>query len=338
MTSKAAGLAAAVTAAATGLYLLYRSEVARRQQEEVTAAFAEYSDSALHLVATDMDGTLLSPAAAEGHANGYLSQRTIDTARSMAAEGVIVCIATGRPAPALEDHVKALGISLPCICFNGAAVLRMHADGRPLESLWTRPLATDAVVAVLAFADAEGLCCSYSLLERAVASCATPAQRALLEEYMRLEGVTQRVVGSTAELADLPEPPLKMVLLTPTPDATAARARTALGGLAHVVAAEMHVEFLTPGVNKGAALAWLCAREGLSCAHAVTFGDNHNDAEMLRAAGLGCAMSNAKPEVKQAADVTLAWSNAEDGVARQCEKLRAEGRLRPLRPQGTRER
>jgi len=33
--------------------------------------------------------------------------------------------------------------------------------------------------------------------------------------------------------------------------------------------------------------------------------------------------------------VTLAWSNAEDGVARQCEKLRAEGRLRPLRPQGT---
>ena len=88
-------------------------------------------------------------------------------------------------------------------------------------------------------------------------------------------------------------------------------ARRALGGLAHVVSAEMHVEFLTPGVNKasapctlsksterhrghilhiflgvnqGAALAWLCAREGLGCAHAVTFGDNHNDAEMLRAA------------------------------------------------------
>ena len=55
------------------------------KQEEVSA-FAEYSDSPLHLVATDMDGTLLSPTAAtEGHANGYLSQRTIDTARSLAA-------------------------------------------------------------------------------------------------------------------------------------------------------------------------------------------------------------------------------------------------------------
>ena len=217
MASKAAGLAAAVTAAATGLYLLYQSEVARRQQDEVTSAFAEYSDSPLHLIATDMDGTLLSPAAAaEGHANGYLSERTIDTARSLAAEGVIVCIATGRPAPALVDHVEALGISLPCICFNGAAVLRMHADGRPLESLWTRPLAADAVAAVLAFANAEGLCCSYSLLDRAVASCATPTQRALLDEYMQLEGVTQQVVSTTAELLELPDPPLKMVLRTPT--------------------------------------------------------------------------------------------------------------------------
>jgi len=332
MTSRAAGLAAAVTAAATGLYLLYQSDFARRQQDEVHAAFAEYSDSPLHLIATDMDGTLLSPAAAtEGHANGYLSERTISTARSLAMAGVIVCIATGRPAPALVDHVMALGISLPCICFNGAAVLRMHADGRPPESLWACPLATDAVAAVLAFADAEGLCCSYSLLDRAVAACATPAQRALLDEYMRLEGVAQQVVSTTAELASLPEPPLKMVLLTPTPDASAARASRALGGLVHVVSAEMHVEFLMPGVNKGGALAWLCAREGLSCAHAVAFGDNHNDVEMLRAAGLGCAMSNAKPEVKQAADVTLRWSNAEDGVARQCEKLRAEGRLRPRR-------
>ena len=40
------------------------------------------------------------------------------------------------------------------------------------------------------------------------------------------------------------------MLLTPTPDASAARARAALGARAHVVAAEMHVEFLSPGVDK----------------------------------------------------------------------------------------
>ena len=89
----------------------------------------------------------------------------------------------------------------------------------------------------------------------------------------------------------------------------------------------MHIEFLTPGVHKGSALAWLCKEQRLAPSSVVSFGDNHNDIEMLRASGLGVAMANAKAEVKAAADLTLAWSNDEDGVARQVELLRAEGRL-----------
>ena len=208
--SKAALAAAA--AVAGGLYVLYQREFSRRQQDEVSEAFEDATDHPLHLVATDMDGTFLSPAVAvtDGHANGYLSGRSIAAAQSLTASGVLFCIATGRPAPALQEHVAALGLSLPCICFNGAAVLRMHADGRPPDALWTRPLDAGAVAAVLEFANAEGLCVSYSLLDHAVAACAGASQRALLDEYMRLEGVTQRVVSSSAELASLP-PPLKMV-------------------------------------------------------------------------------------------------------------------------------
>ncbi len=48
-------------------------------------------------------------------------------------------------------------------------------------------------------------------------------------------------------------------------------------------------------------------------------GDNYNDIDMLKYAGLGVAMGNAPEEVKQAADfVTL--SNEEDGVAAALEK------------------
>ena len=67
---------------------------------------------------------------------------------------------------------------------------------------------------------------------------------------------------------------------------------------------------------------------GLSCAQAVAFGDNHNDVEMITSVGLGVAMANAKLAVKQAADVTLEWSNADEGVARMCERLREQGRLK----------
>ena len=59
----------------------------------------------------------------------------------------------------------------------------------------------------------------------------------------------------------------------------------------------------------------------------MAFGDNHNDIEMLQAAGMGVAVANAKPQVKEAADVKLVWTNAEDAVARYCEWLQIEGRL-----------
>ena len=49
-------------------------------------------------------------------------------------------------------------------------------------------------------------------------------------------------------------------------------------------------------------------------------GDGGNDTAMVRAAGLGVAMANAFPEVKEAADYITA-SNNQDGVGRAVEKF-----------------
>ena len=308
-------------------YMAEQEAIRAKRAAKEAALEAELAAMPLHLVATDMDGTFLMPATdAEGHANGSIGERSTKLVAALVAEGVIFAIATGRPAPALQAHIDALGVALPCICFNGAAVLRMAPSARP-EALHLKPLAAKAVSAVLAFADAEALCASYSLFDRAVACCAGDEQTALLDEYMRLEGVRQEVVGSSKQLAALADPPLKIVLLTKTPDALAARAKKAVKGV-HVVAAEMHIEFLAPGVHKGTALSWLCEREGVGLEACAAFGDNHNDVEMIRAVGFGVAMANAKPAVKQAADVTLEWSNADEGVARMCEQLREQGRLK----------
>ena len=52
----------------------------------------------------------------------------------------------------------------------------------------------------------------------------------------------------------------------------------------------------------------------------MAFGDNFNDIDMIRYAGLGVAMGNAADEVKEVADyITL--SNEEDGVAAAIEKF-----------------
>lgn len=58
----------------------------------------------------------------------------------------------------------------------------------------------------------------------------------------------------------------------------------------------------------------------LSLEEAIAFGDNHNDYEMLKAAGMGIAVGNAKPEIlKIAKQVT--HQNTEDGVAKSLQQL-----------------
>ena len=51
-------------------------------------------------------------------------------------------------------------------------------------------------------------------------------------------------------------------------------------------------------LGKGQAVAWLARHLGIDREQVMCFGDNTNDASMLRAAGVGVAMGNAVAELK----------------------------------------
>jgi Cof subfamily protein (haloacid dehalogenase superfamily) len=74
-----------------------------------------------------------------------------------------------------------------------------------------------------------------------------------------------------------------------------------------------YLEILPSGVNKGVALEELAEYLGLSLDEIVCFGDNPNDLEMIRTAGLGVAMDNAHEELKANADL-IAPPHGEGGV------------------------
>ena len=84
------------------------------------------------------------------------------------------------------------------------------------------------------------------------------------------------------------------------------------------------VEIGPAGIDKGTALAWLCAHLQVDAADVVAFGDEFNDHEMLRWAGRGIAMANANPATRDLADEVTA-SNADDGVAVALERILADG-------------
>jgi hypothetical protein len=67
-------------------------------------------------------------------------------------------------------------------------------------------------------------------------------------------------------------------------------------------------------VSKAKGLEVLSGILGIKREEIIAVGDNFNDLEMLRFAGLGVAMGNAPETVKQKADFVTA-KNDEDGVA-----------------------
>ncbi|MBA1341929.1 MAG: Phosphoglycolate phosphatase [ANME-2 cluster archaeon] len=66
------------------------------------------------------------------------------------------------------------------------------------------------------------------------------------------------------------------------------------------------VHIKTVDVNKGTALVSVAEMMGLDTGDFVAIGDSANDIEMIRTAGLGVAVGNAHPALKDAADLVTA--------------------------------
>jgi Cof subfamily protein (haloacid dehalogenase superfamily) len=83
---------------------------------------------------------------------------------------------------------------------------------------------------------------------------------------------------------------------------------------------ENFLEIVKNDVSKGTALAKLCSLENICMSNVMAFGDNLNDLDMIKYAGLGIAVDNANEELKsQARFVTK--SNIEDGFAHACREI-----------------
>ncbi len=76
-----------------------------------------------------------------------------------------------------------------------------------------------------------------------------------------------------------------------------------------------YLEVVPAGICKGRALEELCRRLNLPLEDSIAVGDEANDISMIRTAGTGIAMRNARPEVKAAADCITRLDNNHDAIA-----------------------
>ena len=132
--------------------------------------------------------------------------------------------------------------------------------------------------------------------ERVYVDRLDPQSRAYLER----DGITAEEVG---DLDTVPQDPVK-VWVVGNPE----RLLSLEGELARrapkvrwVFSERDFLELLPWGVSKGTALRTVCAVLGVPLREVVAVGDNPNDLEMLQAAGLGVAVADAHPAVREAA-------------------------------------
>ena len=86
--------------------------------------------------------------------------------------------------------------------------------------------------------------------------------------------------------------------------------------LSHCVSARWHPEFTditSVEADKGKGIRAIAQHKGFDPDHTIAFGDGGNDLSMIIQAGIGVAMANATPELKQHADY-ITGSVDDDGI------------------------
>lgn len=271
-------------------------------------------NAAPRLIISDIDGTFITSA-------GRVSERLRGVVSRAVASGAHFGLATGRPHRWLLPVLEQLPIAPVCVCANGAVVYDPAQD-RVIHAFELAPSAMAEVVDV-AERVLAGVAHGYGV-ERVGSSALDPEEECFIitPEYNRDAWDSSFGVADTPTLISQPAAKLLVrcsamtsaqmyKLIAPHIDPT----------LAHVTYSmdEGLLEVSCPGVNKAAGATYLAELYGVTATEAIAFGDMPNDLELLRWAGLGVAMGNAKDVLRDAADHVTA-TNDEYGVARVLER------------------
>ena len=84
-------------------------------------------------------------------------------------------------------------------------------------------------------------------------------------------------------------------------------------GTEEVLVEYCYTEITNKNVNKWTALEYIMKEKNIDRSEVVAIGDNINDKEMIEEAGLGVAMGNSTPVIKEVANVEVGTNN-EEGV------------------------
>ena len=259
------------------------------------------------LIALDMDGTVLT-------SEKVISPRTAAAMHKALDSGKEVMFATGRCPAEMREHFAAFPKMTYAMCLSGALVQNIRTG----ETLADITISLDLAEQVLKLA--EGLDAMVSVY--AGDDVFVEKRRRGNMAYFGCQCFAALYEGCAIWVDDIHEAleqrgnQVHKINFYCHTEADWKRAGELLSDLPLSFASGIpnNFEISPQGVNKGRGLEMLCEAVGIPIEQAIAVGDEGNDLAMIRAAGLGVAMGNAIPPVKDAADAHTADCD-HDGVA-----------------------
>lgn len=256
----------------------------------------------IELIAIDLDDTLLTSDMIITESN----KKSISNAQ---AKGVIICLASGRPTSAMLPIAKELGIMNTgyIISYNGASIIDLSTQKEIYSSAVAKELAHELI----------------ELSKKHQVHIHTYVDGKIVTEqenrWTTIEStITGMPVEAVSSLKDKVEGEVVKLLMLETPERIEELQKQLKpivdNKLTMFVSKPFFLEFMCHGTDKGTSLAKLAKHLHIPQTETMAIGDSYNDLSMIEWAGVGVAMNNAAPDIKNVADF-VTNDNNNSGVA-----------------------
>ncbi|SHK25981.1 hypothetical protein SAMN02745163_03511 [Clostridium cavendishii DSM 21758] len=268
----------------------------------------------IKVIILDVDRTLTT-------SKNIVSEKTKDALIKAQELGIILVLASGRPISGLMDLSRELKMDKNhglLVSFNGSKVFDCETN----EVLFNETMSVEDGRAILEHMKKFDV---IPMIDKDDYMYVTD----VFNNEIHFNGQTWNIVQYESrggkfklcekdDLAAFLDYPLNKILTAGEPEYLQENYKEMMAPfkdtLSCMFTAPFYFEFTANGIDKAKALDSVLIPMGYKREEMIAFGDGHNDASMLKYAGIGVAMGNAVDDLKAIADeVTL--SNEEDGIA-----------------------
>ena len=285
------------------------------------------------LIAIDLDGTLLNEYS-------VIPETTIEVLRKAKAKGVEIVLSSGRPANSIITFTNIIGVNNYLIAGNGALLLDIKNNENIFDAFFNKKQALEIAkiceensIFYNAYTQRDIIASSlkYNILAYEKENLSKPeGQRTHInivsnimeyiensncDKYLKMTICDDSKIVFDNVLRKLENVQDVEILKPEWMSKKFFRFGTSEFGLQYYFS-----EITKKNINKWVALEKLAEKLDIKREEIIAIGDNMNDIEMIKNAGLGIAMGNAADEVKEVADHITA-SYTEEGVKQAIEKF-----------------